>query len=221
MLIEQPKIIIECSELNYNKLKTIEKCARICYKSEPKENVNEKFIEGLIRNGHESVIEHEKVTVLIHTDRAISHEIVRHRIASYSQSSTRYCNFSLDKFNHNITFIPPCTYEKGSANYISWQNACLEAEERYFRQITNGAKPEEARSVLPNSLKTELYMTANFRSWRNFFKLRTHATAHPDIRRLAIPMLIIFKTHFAPVFADIEVPIDFPKEWYAEVSLIG
>lgn len=217
MKIVKPRIIIEGKELDYNKLKTIEKCARICYKSEPKGNINEKFIAGLIRSGHESVIEHEKVTVLIETDRGIANEITRHRLASYSQSSTRYINYSNDKFGKEIKVIQPLGLDFFQES--TWDVLCSDAENKYFEMLKKGAKPEQARSVLPLSLQTELYVTMNFRAWRNFLKLRVDKTAHPDVRRIAIPLLITLKTTYPPLFLDIDIPSDFDTEDYAEVVI--
>jgi len=162
----------------------LEIAGRTCYKSEvskTKEQSN-KFIKRIVDNGHESVIEHCSATVKIICDRGVSHELVRHRIASYSQESTRYCNYSQDKFDNEITFIRPSFWQEGSIQYEIWKNACKADEIHYINLISLGSKPEEARSVLPNSLKTEIVVTANFRSWRNIFRLRRSDKAHPDIR---------------------------------------
>jgi len=186
-------------------LRRIERCGRVCYKSEDKTtnfSAND-FIERIIKSGHESVIEHEKITVKITCDRGVSHEIVRHRIASYSQESTRYCNYSQDKFGRELTLIKPYFWEEESQKYIIWVNTMQIIEDAYNKLIDDGAKPEEARSVLPNSLKTEIVVTMNLREWRHFFKLRTSNKAHPQMRQIALPLLRYFKELLPPIFKDI------------------
>lgn len=151
-------------------IKKLEQCGRICYKSEDKINDESgyKFIQHIIKNGHESVLEHFNFSVKMIVDRGVSHEIVRHRLASYSQESTRYCNYSKGQFGGEITVIEPCFLEPGSEGYDLWYNACSAAEDNYFMMLNFGFTPQEARSVLPNSLKTEIVMTANIREWRHF-----------------------------------------------------
>ena len=171
-------------------LKKIERIGRVCYKSEDKikEDTAEGFIRGIIKRGHESVIEHESISVKVVCDRGVTHEIVRHRIASYSQESTRYCNYTSEKFSNQISCIDIATgfhYDLTSeADRKKWEiwNAAMEAAEKYyFELIEAGAKPEEARSVLPNSLKTEIVMTMDMREWRHFIRLRGSRAAHPQI----------------------------------------
>lgn len=186
-------------------IKKIEICGRVCYKSEnaiTHESAG-KFIQNIIKNGHESVLEHEKITVRIICDRGVTHEIVRHRLASYSQESTRYCNYSKEKFDGELTFIKPCFWKEGSENYNIWKEAMEQAEQAYMQLISSGATPQEARSVLPNSLKTEIVVTMNLREWRHFFRLRTSDRAHPQMREIAIPILEEFKRNIPVVFDDI------------------
>ena len=190
-------------------IKTIERAGRTCYKSE--HNISdgsaERFIASIIKRGHESVLEHEKITVRLICDRGVSHEIVRHRIASYSQESTRYCNYANDKFGNELTFIKPCfwdeTTEDGKAKMELWKKSMQNIEDEYNKLIALGAKPEEARSILPNSLKTEIVVTMNLRSWRNFFKLRTAPAAHPQIRQIASALLDDLKTQLPVIFGDL------------------
>ncbi len=186
-------------------LKRIEEYGRVCYKSEDRitEDSARRFVENLIKRGHESVLEHISVTVKFVCDRGVSHEIVRHRLASYSQESTRYCNYSKGDFNGEITVIEPCFLVPGTAGYDMWYKACQMAEQYYFSMLDWGCAPEEARAVLPNSLKTELIMTANLREWRHFFKLRTSKAAHPQMRELAVLLLDEFKEKIPVVFDDI------------------
>lgn len=148
-------------------LKRLEHCGRVCYKSEDKitEGSAEKFVAGIIKRGHEAVLEHCSFTVKFICDRGVSHEIVRHRMASYCQESTRYCNYGKGKFGEEITVIEPCFWKPNTPSYDHWASSCFKAECEYFWLIDNGATPQEARSVLPNSLKTEVVMTANIREW--------------------------------------------------------
>lgn len=186
-------------------IKSIERYGRVCYKSENKitSDSARKFIANIIASGHESVIEHEKVSVRIICDRGVSHEIVRHRIASYSQESTRYCNYSKDKFSNELTFIKPCFWEENSEQYQIWKAMMCEIEKSYLQLIKEGVEPQEARSVLPNSLKTEIIVTMNLREWRHFFQLRTSKRAHPQMREIAVPLLKEFQSRIPVIFDDI------------------
>lgn len=188
-------------------LKNIERAGRVCYKSERliTEKSAESFIRRIIKNGHESVIEHEKITVRIICDRGITHEIVRHRIASYSQESTRYCNYSEDKFGNELTFIKPPFWSEESQEYEIWKKQMQSIEDNYIRLIQLGATPEQARSILPNSLKTEIVVTMNLREWRHFFRLRTSSHAHPQMREISIPLFYKMRDILPPIFDDIQV----------------
>ena len=188
-------------------LKRIEEIGRVCYKSENliTSDSSSKFVSMLIKRGHEAMIEHCSMSVKFICDRGVSHEIVRHRIASYAQESTRYCNYSKDKFGNEITVIKPCFFKEDSNGYTLWADSCENAEFNYFNLLTEGYTPQEARSVLPNSLKTEIVVTYNLREWRAFFKLRTAQVAHPQMREITIPLLNEFKTYLPEVFGDIEV----------------
>lgn len=163
-------------------LKHLEKCIRVCYKSEHKitKTSAPSFIRKIIESGHEAAIEHFNITVRFITDRATANEITRHRLASYCQESTRYCNYTKNQFGNEITVIYP-DYLDGE-KYNIWQDSCLNSEATYFKLLNEyGATPQEARSVLPLSLKTELVMTANVREWRYFLKLRGSKRAHPQL----------------------------------------
>lgn len=183
----------------------IEEYGRTCYKSEDHitEESADGFVRRILRKGHESVIEHEKLTARIICDRGVSHELVRHRLASYSQESTRYCNYSKEKFWKELTFIRPCFWPNDSLQYNLWRSAMSTAEGVYMYLLENGAKPEEARSVLPNSLKTEVVMTANLREWRHFFRLRCAPAAHPQMREIANQLLAQAYAALPVIFEDI------------------
>ena len=188
-------------------MKKLELAGRVCYKSEDKirEGSAERFLRNIIKNGHESVIEHFSFSVRFICDRGVSHEMVRHRLASYSQESTRYCNYSKDGFGNEITVIEPSYLDKESRSYQMWVRACETAEKHYFWMLECGCTPQEARAVLPNSLKTEIIMTANLREWRHFLKLRTAKNAHPQIRELALPLLRELQELLPAIFDDISL----------------
>ncbi len=188
----------------------IEKAGRTCYKSEHRitPESSEKFVRHIVKAGHEAMLEHASLTVRFIVDRGVSHELVRHRMASFAQESTRYCNYSTDKFGKEITFIKPFFLKEGTEPYTAWENACVEAEACYMIMLTEGCTPEQARCVLPISLKTEVVMTANMREWRHFLKLRALGTTgkpHPQMREVAMPLLKELKVRLPALFDDLEV----------------
>lgn len=183
----------------------IERCTRTAYKSEDKIGPGsaERLIASTLKRGHESVVEHISLSVRIICDRGVTHEIVRHRMASYTQESTRYCNYGSGKFGEEITVIKPPFWPECDVRYAAWANACAKAEDAYIDLLRSGATPQEARAVLPNSLKTEIVMTANIREWRHFFRLRCDPAAHPQIREIARPLLAEMQSRIPILFDDI------------------
>ena len=214
------EILTPISDDGIEELKHIEKIGRVCYKSEGKITEDgesaKKFVKMLIDRGHEAMIEHSSMSVKFVVDRGVSHELVRHRIASFAQESTRYVNYSLDKFGNEINVIDlepgmmidgkmkNMTSQELTAIYQEWISSMYDAEKHYMKMIELGATPQIARSVLPNSTKTEITITANYREWRNFFKLRVPSTAHPQMREVTIPLLKELKTRLPIIFDDIE-----------------
>lgn len=195
-------------------LRKIERSGRVCYKSEEKitENSAEQFVRGIIKRGHESVLEHVTLSVLVVCDRGVSHEIVRHRIASYSQESTRYCNYTAGKFGGHITVIDPANgfcwdldNEADAKKWKIWRSAMYAADMHYNEMIEAGATAQEARTVLPNSLKTEIVMTMNLREWRHFFRLRCDKAAHPQMREVAGLISRKFAKEYPVFFEDLEM----------------
>jgi thymidylate synthase (FAD) len=182
----------------------IELAGRTCYKSEDKitDDSAGAFTRKLRDLGHHAMIEHAVASFRIVTDRGITHEIVRHRLASFAQESTRYCNYSADKFENQCSFIEPpgLTDSQRSA----WEKACLAAEESYFALLKEGCSPQIARSVLPTCLKTEIVMTANFREWIHFISLRGSKASHPQIRPVAFMVWEILMKHAPNVFGNLE-----------------
>lgn len=214
------EILTPISEGGIKELQHIEKIGRVCYKSEDRITEDgesaKKFVGMLIRNGHEAMIEHSSLSVKFTVDRGVSHELVRHRIASFAQESTRYCNYANNKFGGECTYIDitsgmhldtkmrNMSKEEIDAVYDEWVLAMEDAEKHYMRMLELGATPQIARSVLPNSTKTEITITANYREWRNFFKLRVPKTAHPQMREVTIELLEELKTRIPVIFDDIE-----------------
>lgn len=184
-------------------LRHIERCARVCYKSEGKitEDSAPDFVKKIAKVfKHQSVLEHASVSVLFTVDRGVSHELVRHRIAAYSQESTRYCNYGKEGFGNEITVIKPFFYEEDSFRYELWKTACLQSEHSYLKLLETGSTPQEARSVLPNSLKTEIVATFNLREWMHVFNLRAAPNAHPQMRQIMVPLLEEFKKVMPELF---------------------
>lgn len=172
-------------------LKKIERVARVCYKSEDKitEGSAEKMVRALIKSNHMAMLEHYSFSVKFICDRGVSHEIVRHRVASYAQESTRYCNYNK---SGDVAFIRPVFFADDTPEMDNWVDSCMRAEKTYNYLISEGRTPQEARSVLPNSLKTEVVMTANLREWRYFLSLRACGSTgkpHPQMLEVAVPLL--------------------------------
>ena len=179
-------------------LQDIERIGRVCYKSEHRITSSSAapFVRSIIERGHESVLEHISITVRFVTDRAIANELVRHRIAAYSQESTRYCNYK-DK----IEFIYPWNVSDKQLQLI--MEACACAATTYQALIADGAPPEVARDVLPLCTKTELIATYNLREWRHVLRLRTDKAAHPKMRELMQTLLQFFQGLVPIIFDDI------------------
>lgn len=204
------EILDQISVDGIEELKKIERAARTCYKSEDKITEDgssaRKMVAGLIKSGHEAMLEHGGLTVRFVCDRGVSHELVRHRMASFAQESTRYCNYSKDKFGNELTFVMPTLYKSDFMEdeaWNCWVETMKKCEESYMKLIKMGVSPQMARSVLPNSLKTEVVVTANWREWRHILSLRCAPDAHPDIRCLMIDLLEELHDKIPVLFDDI------------------
>jgi thymidylate synthase (FAD) len=178
-----------------NALEKIERSARLCYLSEPKGSP-ENFVRKLIERGHHTPLEMASITVKFVCDRGVSHELVRHRLASFNQESTRYC-----RYNDEITVIKPLFIQ--DEFYADWYIAVSYAERGYIAMLKAGATPEQARSVLPMSLKTEIICTANLREWRHIFNLRCSEKSHSDMVAIMRPLLKECYERLPVVFDDI------------------
>ena len=184
--------------------KQIEIAGRTCYKSEDKITATSAydFCKRMVKSRHLAMIEHAVASFKIVTDRGISHEIVRHRLASYAQESPRYCNYSKDKFANHCTFVRPFEPQNEQKNKV-WEKACVCAEEAYFLMLEQGQPAQTARAVLPTCLKTEIVMTANLREFRHFITLRKSKAAHPQIRIIAQKMLSELVEIAPSIFEDL------------------
>lgn len=200
MKVIDPSVIVSLQSAPHFIMQTIEEAGRTCYKSEDKINETSyvAFIERLVRRGHEAMLEHGYATAHFRIDRGISHELVRHRLASFAQESTRYCNYK-DK---DVEFVKPSA-ELDADSMNVWSSHMQECEVAYNKLIKAGYSPQVARAVLPNSLATDLAVTANLREWRTIFKFRCAKDAHPDMRYIMIRLLNDMHKLFPPVFEDI------------------
>ena len=231
--IVNPKILIEEFDAEYI-IRKIERCARTCYKTEGskvpvgqlldkrllktseranfwaekrKGNIDNKLLKTVLANVHSSVLEHCTISVVVTTCRGCTHEWVRHRIGcAYSQSSTRYCNYSKDKFDNKVTMLKPYFY-KNKEQYDIWEKNVRLSAKGYF-DLLKKATTEEARELLPNSTGTEIAVTYNIGAWRHFFDLRASQKAHPEIRRMAMVLLIEFTKEMPVLFGDIMARYD-------------
>ena len=221
MQLIDPKIEVENVD-GKQIMKNIERACRTCYRSEGKitEESYKTLLKNCITRGHESVLEHEKITVRMTCDVGVYKDLTRHRIAAFSIESTRYCNYGKDKFNSEIKFIKPCNIEEDTKVYELWKNACENIEENYIKMSKLGAAPDELRMILPHSTAAEVTMTADIREWKHILLLRTSNHTHPSIRQLLIPLLLYFKEIMPEIFNDVPYDMDFPKEKYAKLSIM-
>ncbi len=200
-IIKPSAVIVSPLDSEFAVLGRLEVAGRTAYKSEDQITLGSAaaFIRKIIKLGHESVLEHESISVRFICDRGVTHELVRHRLASYTQESTRYVNYN----NRGMEVIEPCFWEESNYKYAIWRTHMVDCEQRYNGLIRLGASPQEARSVLPNSLKTEIVATMNLREWRHVLRLRTAPNAHPQMREVMQPLLLEFKARLPVIFEDI------------------
>lgn len=220
MKIIKPWIEIERID-GKNIMKNIEKACRTCYRSE--NLITEESYKNLIKNclnrGHESILEHEKITIRMCCDIGVYKDLTRHRFGSFSIESTRYCNYGKDKFDNEIKFIEPCNIDKKEL-FNEWYSACTEIEQRYLKMAELGATPDQMRMILPHSTAAEVVMTANIREWRHILSLRASKMTHPSVQQLMIPLLLYFKRCMPELFEDINYNEEFPIDKYAEIRKV-
>lgn len=200
MKITKPSVTLEW--ITPNALKVIERAGRTCYKSEwaITEDSAPKFIEKIMKRGHFSVLEHASASLRIICCRGVSHEWVRHRLWSYSQESTRYCNYGSDKFDKEIIVIKPP--QLNGLHEMFWKISVEQAERSYLQMLSDGCSPQIARSVLPTCLKTEFVATTNFRNWAHFFNLRCAPAAHPQMVEVANMAKAILSNEVPEIFTN-------------------
>ena len=221
MKIIEPKIWVE--EFDPIKImRNLERACRTCYRSEGliTEDSYKKLLKNCINRGHESILEHEKITVRMVCDIGVYKDLTRHRFGSFSIESTRYCNYGKDKFDNEIKFIKPCNIEEGTDEYAEWQWCLSQIEESYMKMTALGCTPDQMRMILPHSTAAEVTMTANIREWRHILSLRCSQAAHPSIQQLLIPLLLEFKSTMPELFDCISYNQSFPKEKYAQLTII-
>ncbi len=201
-------------------MKRIERACRTCYRSEGKitEDSYKNLIKNCITRGHESVLEHEKVTVRIYDDLGSYKDLTRHRFASFSVESTRYCSYDKDKFGNEIAFMNPI-YIEDKEMYELWKDTMQKIEENYVKMKELGATTDMCRELLPHSIAAEYTMTANIREWKHVLSLRANDHVHPSIRQVMIPLLKYFKEQMPEIFDEIEYDEDFNPDYYAKLSI--
>ena len=199
-------------------MKRIERACRTCYRSEG--NITEDSYKNLLKNclnrGHESVLEHEKITVRVYGDIGTYKDLTRHRFASFSIESTRYCSYDKDKYGNKITVINP-SYIESKEIYEAWKDGIENLEKAYMNMKKLGATNDMCRELLPHSTGAEYTMTANIREWKHILELRTTKNVHPAIRQLLIPLLLYFKEQMPEIFGDIKYDEEFNKKYYAKL----
>ena len=221
MILEKPQVFIE----PYNPLKimrNIERAMRTCYRSEGTmtEDSYKRLLGMALTSGHESVMEHEKITVRLRCSVGTYKDLTRHRIGTaFSIESTRWCNYGKDKFDNQLRFIDPVYITEQNKKEI-WENCMKTIEEDYMKGAAMGMKPDELRLMLPHSTAADVTMTCNIREWRHILSLRTQKNVHPEIRQLLIPLLLKFQYTMPELFGDIKYDTDFPNDYYAEVGML-
>lgn len=219
MKIIEPTIQVE--KVDYKQImKNLERACRTCYRSEGKitEESYKTLLKNCINRGHESILEHEKVTIRMVCDIGVYKDLTRHRIASFSIESTRYCNYGKDKFDNEIKFIKPVNMEEGTELYNRWYSTCKTIEENYIEMSKLEATPDQLRMLLPHSTAAEVTMTANIREWKHIFSLRCTKHTHPAVEQLMIPLLLKFKKEMPEIFDNIEYDEEFEPSKYAKIT---
>ena len=232
MKIIEPKIWVEAYD-PVKIMRNLERACRTCYRSEDliTEDSYKRLLKNCINRGHESILEHEKITIRMICDVGVYKDLTRHRFGSFSIESTRYCNYGKDKFENEIKFIKPVFYvdswmgknddlTKEECISLHWYETMNHIEEAYMLMSEDGATPDQMRMILPHSTAAEVTMTANIREWRHILDLRTKKMTHPAIRQLLIPLLLKFQYTMPELFGEIEYDKDFPIDKYAELGII-
>ena len=221
MKIIEPYIIMEKYDAK-KIMKNLEKACRTCYRSEDKitDESYKTLLNNCINRGHESILEHEKITIQMVCDIGVYKDLTRHRLASFSIESTRYCNYGKDKFDNEIKFIKPCNIDEDSDLYVFWKHTMERVEMNYLHMAKNGATPDQMRMLLPHSTASLVTMTANIREWKHILSLRASIHTHPSVQQVMIPVLLKFKKDMPEIFGNIEYNLKFPEEKIAKIKEI-
>jgi len=219
MRIVEPWIKVEKID-GINIMKKLERACRTCYRTEGSvtEDSYKKLLTNCITRGHESVLEHEKVTVRIYCDVGSYKDLTRHRFASFSVESTRYCSYDKDKYGNELTFMNP-SYIEDKEKYETWKNTMAEIEKGYMKMKELGATTDMCRNLLPHSAAGEYTMTANIREWKHILSLRANNHVHPAIRQVMIPLLKYFQKEMPEIFGDIKYDTEFNPKHYAKLTV--
>lgn len=220
MKLIEPRVCVESYD-SRKIMKNLERACRTCYRSEDliTEESYKTLLKNCINRGHESILEHEKITIRMTCDVGVYKDLTRHRFASFSIESTRYCNYGKDKFDNEINFIRPIFADELDKFNI-WEDTMKTIEDAYMKMVAAGYKPDEMRMILPHSVAAEVTMTTNIREWKHILDLRTKKMAHPAVQQVMIPLLLNFKKNMPEIFGDIEYNEDFPQDKYAKLIFI-
>lgn len=202
-------------------MKKIERACRTCYRSEGiiTDNSYKRLLRNCLTRGHESILEHEKITIRMCCDIGVYKDLTRHRAGTaFSIESTRYCNYSKDKFTNNIKFIEPCNIDKNTEEYDCWYSAMQSIENYYMKMAELKCTPDQMRMLLPHSTAAEVTMTCNIREWKHILELRCSKFVHPSVRQMMIPVLLKFKEEMPEIFENVPYDEDFSKEKYAKIK---
>lgn len=221
MKIIEPKMEVEKFD-GKAIMKRLERACRTCYRSEG--SITDESYKTLLNNcitrGHESILEHEKITIRMTCDIGVYKDLTRHRIASFSVESTRYCNYGKDKFDNEIKVMRPCNIDPNSKLYEHWTTAMEQIEKEYLDMSKEGATADQLRMLLPHSTAAEVTMTANIREWKHIFNLRANNHAHPAIQQLLIPLLLLFKKEMPEIFSNVPYNEKFEEMYFQKMPEI-
>ena len=221
MIIVKP--LVEVENVDYKRImQNLERACRTCYRSEDKitEDSYKTLLKNCINRGHESILEHEKITVRLTCDIGVYKDLTRHRHASFSIESTRYCNYGKDKFENQVKFIDPVNIDHNTKLFEEWEKCCSDIEKCYIKMSKDGATPDQMRMILPHSTAANVTMTANIREWKHILELRCTKHAHPAVEQVMIPLLLEFKENMPEIFGNIQFDEEFDKNKLADIRKI-
>lgn len=219
--IIEPKVEVEKFN-GIDIMKKLERACRTCYRSEDVigDETYKILLKNCINRGHESVLEHEKISIRLITEIGAYKDFTRHRLSSFSIESTRFCSYDKNKFNNEIKVINP-KYIIDPMIYDIWLKSCKTMEENYMLMKKLGANNDICREILNHSVAAEVVMSCNIREWRHILSLRCSKMVHPSLKVIFIPLLLLFKQEMPELFDDIDYDKDFNKDFYANISFFN